>query len=149
MKSTEWLAPAHAAQVDWDALGGEARAKLLERAADLFEEHAEEFFSLCIREAGKTLVDAVLEVREAVDFLRFYASEARRQFTRPLPLPGPDRGAERAAPARPRGVRRHFAVEFPARDLHRPGVGAAGRGQRSDRQAGRANAADRRAWRSS
>jgi RHH-type proline utilization regulon transcriptional repressor/proline dehydrogenase/delta 1-pyrroline-5-carboxylate dehydrogenase len=80
---------ANAAQVDWDSLGGEARAKMLERAADLYEEHAEEFFSLCIREGGKTLVDAVLEVREAVDFLRFYASEARRQFTRPLPLPGP------------------------------------------------------------
>jgi len=46
-------------------------------------------FSLCIREAGKTTVDAVLEVREAVDFLRFYASEARRQFTKPLQLPGP------------------------------------------------------------
>ena len=79
----------HAAQVAWDALGGEARAKLLDRAADLYEEHAEEFFSLCTREAGKTLIDAVLEVREAVDFLRFYASEARRQFTKPLPLPGP------------------------------------------------------------
>ncbi|HJS40174.1 MAG TPA: bifunctional proline dehydrogenase/L-glutamate gamma-semialdehyde dehydrogenase PutA, partial [Sphingomicrobium sp.] len=79
----------HAAQVAWDALGGESRARLLDRAADLFEEHKEEFFSLCIREAGKTLVDAVLEVREAVDFLRFYAAEARRQFTRPLPLPGP------------------------------------------------------------
>ena len=80
---------AHAAQVAWDSLGGEARAKLLERTAELYEEHAEEFFSLCIREAGKTLIDAVLEVREAVDFLRFYASEARRQFTKPLPLPGP------------------------------------------------------------
>jgi RHH-type proline utilization regulon transcriptional repressor/proline dehydrogenase/delta 1-pyrroline-5-carboxylate dehydrogenase len=79
----------HAAQPAWDALGGEARAQLLDRAADLYEEHREEFFSLCIREAGKTLVDAVLEVREAVDFLRFYASEARRQFTRPMPLPGP------------------------------------------------------------
>jgi RHH-type transcriptional regulator, proline utilization regulon repressor / proline dehydrogenase / delta 1-pyrroline-5-carboxylate dehydrogenase len=79
----------HAAQQNWDELGGEARARLLDRAADLYEEHREEFFSLCIREAGKTLVDAVLEVREAVDFLRFYASEARRQFTRPLPLPGP------------------------------------------------------------
>src|SRR6185503_18619160 len=76
----------HAAQVDWDALGGEARAKLLERAANLYEAHADEFFSLCIREGGKTLIDAVLELREAVDFLRFYASEARRQFTRPLPL---------------------------------------------------------------
>jgi RHH-type transcriptional regulator, proline utilization regulon repressor / proline dehydrogenase / delta 1-pyrroline-5-carboxylate dehydrogenase len=79
----------HAAQVAWDALGGEARAKLLERTADLYEEHAEEFFSLCTREAGKTLIDGVLEVREAVDFLRFYASEARRQFTKPLPLPSP------------------------------------------------------------
>ncbi|MES2121115.1 MAG: bifunctional proline dehydrogenase/L-glutamate gamma-semialdehyde dehydrogenase PutA [Pseudomonadota bacterium] len=80
---------AHLAQPAWDELGGEARARLLDRAADLYEEHSEELFSLCIREAGKTLVDAVLEVREAVDFLRFYASEARRQFTRPLPLPGP------------------------------------------------------------
>ena len=80
---------AHLAQLDWDALGGEARAQLLDRAADLFEQHREEFYSLCIREAGKTLPDAILEVREAVDFLRFYASEARRQFTRPIPLPGP------------------------------------------------------------
>src|SRR5439155_2293869 len=80
---------AHAAQVGWDALGGEARARLLDRTADLYEEHREEFYSLCIREAGKTLIDAVLEVREAVDFLRFYAAEARRQFARPLPLPGP------------------------------------------------------------
>ena len=79
----------HAAQIAWDALGGEARARLLDRTAELYEEHAEEFFSLCIREAGKTLVDAVLEVREAVDFLRFYAAEARRQFSRPLSLPGP------------------------------------------------------------
>ncbi|HVL79853.1 MAG TPA: bifunctional proline dehydrogenase/L-glutamate gamma-semialdehyde dehydrogenase PutA, partial [Sphingomicrobium sp.] len=78
-----------AAQPKWDALGGEARSRLLDRAADLFEEHREELFSLCIREGGKTLPDAVLEVREAVDFLRYYASEARRQFTRPLPLPGP------------------------------------------------------------
>ena len=44
---------------------------------------------MCIREAGKTLPDAVLEVREAVDFLRYYASEARRLFTDPTPLPGP------------------------------------------------------------
>jgi len=79
----------HAVQVDWDALGGEPRAQLLDRTADLYEQHREEFYSLCIREAGKTLPDAILEVREAVDFLRFYASEARRQFTKPLPLPGP------------------------------------------------------------
>jgi RHH-type proline utilization regulon transcriptional repressor/proline dehydrogenase/delta 1-pyrroline-5-carboxylate dehydrogenase len=80
---------AHAAQAGWDARGGEERALLLERAADLFEERREELFSLCIREGGKTLPDAVLEVREAVDFLRYYASEARRQFIRAVPLPGP------------------------------------------------------------
>src|SRR5215218_2912241 len=78
-----------AAQIDWDSIGGEARARLLDGTADLFEEHREELYSLCIRESGKTLPDAVLEVREAVDFLRFYAYEARRQFTRPQLLPGP------------------------------------------------------------
>ncbi len=80
---------AAAAQVNWDQLGGEERARLLDCAADLFEQHRDEFFSLCIREAGKTLPDAVLEVREAVDFLRYYASEARRLFAAPTPLPGP------------------------------------------------------------
>ena len=44
----------HAAQIDWDQLGGEERARLLDRAADLFEQHREELFSLCVREAGKT-----------------------------------------------------------------------------------------------
>ncbi len=80
---------AHAAQHRWDLAGGMARAALLDRAADLFEQHRDELFSLCIREAGKTLPDAILEVREAVDFLRYYASEARRQFAAPIPLPGP------------------------------------------------------------
>ncbi|HUG45424.1 MAG TPA: bifunctional proline dehydrogenase/L-glutamate gamma-semialdehyde dehydrogenase PutA [Sphingomicrobium sp.] len=80
---------AASAQPAWNFLGGEARAALLERAADLFEKNAEIFFSLCIREAGKTLPDAILEVREAVDFLRFYAGEARRKFSAPVILPGP------------------------------------------------------------
>ena len=80
---------AAAAQVSWNALGGEARAVLLGKAADLFEAEREAFFSLCMREAGKTLIDAVLEVREAVDFLRYYAAEARRQFVGAIPLPGP------------------------------------------------------------
>ena len=44
---------------------------------------------LCEREAGKSLPDAVLEVREAVDFLRYYACEARMLFGAPQPLPGP------------------------------------------------------------
>lgn len=78
-----------AAQERWDALGGDARADLLDRTADLFEAHREDFYSLCIREAGKTLPDAILEVREAVDFLRYYAAEGRRLFTTAHRLPGP------------------------------------------------------------
>ena len=106
----------------------------------------EEFFSLCIREAGKTLLDAVLEVREAVDFLRYYASRgaAPVQPGR-CRCPGPT-GEQNELRLHGRGV---FAcispVEFPAGDLHRPGRGAAGRRQCRHRQAGRADAADRRA----
>jgi len=77
------------AQPGWNALGGAERAVLLEKAADAFEAHTPEFLSLCQREAGKTLVDAVLELREAVDFLRYYAAEARTHFGEGRPLPGP------------------------------------------------------------
>ena len=83
------LQDASAAQPGWDVLGGAERARLLDRTADLFEQHREDFYSLCIREAGKTLPDAILEVREAVDFLRYYAAEARRLFTGVVDLPGP------------------------------------------------------------
>ncbi|MCC5975492.1 MAG: bifunctional proline dehydrogenase/L-glutamate gamma-semialdehyde dehydrogenase PutA, partial [Rubellimicrobium sp.] len=54
-----------------------ARAGILEKAADLYESNAPELFALLAREAGKTLPDAVAELREAVDFLRYYAAEAR------------------------------------------------------------------------
>lgn len=94
---------AAAIQPGWDALGGEARALLLEEAADLFEHHSAEFLSLCQREAGKTLLDSVLELREAVDFLRYYAAEARRQFSEPTILPGPT-GEENTLSLHGRGV---------------------------------------------
>ena len=90
-------------QHGWDGLGGEKRALLLEAAAMEFEAHTDEFLSLCQREAGKNLVDAVLELREAVDFLRYYASEARRLFTGPRPLPGPT-GEENRMSLHGRGV---------------------------------------------
>ncbi len=80
---------AHALQPDWDAAGVDRRAAALDKAADLYEAHSDELLSLCVREAGKTLGDAILELREAVDFLRYYAAEARRQFTPADPLPGP------------------------------------------------------------
>lgn len=94
---------AAAIQPGWDALGGEARALLLEEAADLFEAHAAEFLSLCQREAGKTLLDSVLELREAVDFLRYYAQGARQQFGAPTILPGPT-GEENSLALHGRGV---------------------------------------------
>jgi RHH-type proline utilization regulon transcriptional repressor/proline dehydrogenase/delta 1-pyrroline-5-carboxylate dehydrogenase len=97
------FARAAAIQPGWDALGGEARALLLEEAADLFEAHTAEFLSLCQREAGKTLLDSVLELREAVDFLRYYAAEARRQFAAPTILPGPT-GEENSLMLHGRGV---------------------------------------------
>ena len=58
----------------WQALSPGARAALLNRAADLYETHFAELMALAGREAGKTLLDGVAEIREAVDFLRYYAS---------------------------------------------------------------------------
>ncbi|MGB3166971.1 MAG: bifunctional proline dehydrogenase/L-glutamate gamma-semialdehyde dehydrogenase PutA [Alteraurantiacibacter sp.] len=83
------LARATAAQPMWDALGGAERARLLDAASDLLEENTARLIDLCRREAGKTIMDGVLEVREAVDFLRYYACEARMLFGAPQPLPGP------------------------------------------------------------
>ena len=80
---------ASGAQFDWDAMGGEGRAKILERAADLFERDAALLIGLCVREAGKTIGNALADVREAVDFLRYYAGLARAEFTAPKLLPGP------------------------------------------------------------
>jgi RHH-type proline utilization regulon transcriptional repressor/proline dehydrogenase/delta 1-pyrroline-5-carboxylate dehydrogenase len=97
------FARAVAIQPGWDALGGDKRALLLEEAADLFERHTAEFLSLCQREAGKTLLDSVLELREAVDFLRYYAAGARAQFAAPTILPGPT-GEENSLSLHGRGV---------------------------------------------
>ncbi|WP_176084289.1 bifunctional proline dehydrogenase/L-glutamate gamma-semialdehyde dehydrogenase PutA [Martelella sp. HB161492] len=61
----------------WSAPAAE-RAACLRRAADLYEAHYGLFFALLAREAGKTLADAIGEVREAVDFLRYYANEGEK-----------------------------------------------------------------------
>ena len=61
----------------WEASAAE-RAEVLRRAADLYEEHYGVIFATLAREAGKFLPDAVGELREAVDFLRYYAGEAER-----------------------------------------------------------------------
>jgi RHH-type proline utilization regulon transcriptional repressor/proline dehydrogenase/delta 1-pyrroline-5-carboxylate dehydrogenase len=63
------------ARTGWERTSVGTRADMLIKAADLYEQNAAEFFALCAREAGKTLGDAVSEVREAVDFLRYYAGQ--------------------------------------------------------------------------
>jgi RHH-type proline utilization regulon transcriptional repressor/proline dehydrogenase/delta 1-pyrroline-5-carboxylate dehydrogenase len=73
----------------WDGTPAEDRARCLERAADTLESRLDEFVSLAVREAFKTLPDAVAEVREAVDFCRYYAAQGRTAFAAPLALPGP------------------------------------------------------------
>ncbi|OAN43933.1 bifunctional proline dehydrogenase/L-glutamate gamma-semialdehyde dehydrogenase [Paramagnetospirillum marisnigri] len=72
----------------WDGLGAPARAALLDKAADALEADRVGLMALAIIEAGKTIPDALAEIREAVDFLRFYAAESRRLFA-PHHLPGP------------------------------------------------------------
>ncbi|MEP6996945.1 MAG: bifunctional proline dehydrogenase/L-glutamate gamma-semialdehyde dehydrogenase PutA [Betaproteobacteria bacterium] len=83
------LARAEDAQPVWDAAGGDARAAMLERAADLIEDARDEFVVLLAREAGKNRSDAIGEVREAADFCRYYAMLARRHFAMPQWLPSP------------------------------------------------------------
>ena len=83
------LAVAKSASHGWDAMGGEARAAILDRAADLFEVDRAALMGLMVREAGKTLGNAQGDLREAVDHLRYSAAEARRIFAAPLELKGP------------------------------------------------------------
>ncbi len=80
---------AKAAQRKWDKLGGVKRGAILRRAADAMEDDMPAFMALAALEAGKTLGDGVAEVREAVDFLRYYAARAEAEFAGPEALPGP------------------------------------------------------------
>ncbi|PBQ16263.1 trifunctional transcriptional regulator/proline dehydrogenase/L-glutamate gamma-semialdehyde dehydrogenase [Pseudomonas congelans] len=65
----------------WQATPPVERAAILERAADLMEAEIQPLMGLLVREAGKTFANAIAEVREAVDFLRYYAVQARNDFT--------------------------------------------------------------------
>jgi RHH-type proline utilization regulon transcriptional repressor/proline dehydrogenase/delta 1-pyrroline-5-carboxylate dehydrogenase len=80
---------AASSQPAWDKLGGDARATILERAAGIMESRMLELTALIAREAGRTLNDGISEVREAVDFLRYYALQARNRFTEPETVTDP------------------------------------------------------------
>ncbi|MBE0507858.1 MAG: bifunctional proline dehydrogenase/L-glutamate gamma-semialdehyde dehydrogenase PutA [Marinospirillum sp.] len=73
----------------WNAVPVQERAACLRKAGDLLEAHMPELMALCAREAGKQLVDGVAEIREAVDFCRYYALQAEKHFGEATLLPGP------------------------------------------------------------
>jgi RHH-type proline utilization regulon transcriptional repressor/proline dehydrogenase/delta 1-pyrroline-5-carboxylate dehydrogenase len=73
----------------WDRTPAMERARILNAAADLYEENTAELLALCVAEAGKTIPDAISELREAVDFLRYYAAQACEHFGEARQLPGP------------------------------------------------------------
>ncbi len=73
----------------WSSQPAVERASVLDRAAELLEARRGRFIHLLQLEGGKTIDDAVAELREAVDFCRYYAAEARRLMAEPAPLPGP------------------------------------------------------------
>jgi RHH-type proline utilization regulon transcriptional repressor/proline dehydrogenase/delta 1-pyrroline-5-carboxylate dehydrogenase len=88
----------------WSSVPAAARADILNRAADLMEDHKAALMALCVREAGKTIPDALAEVREAVDFCRYYAAEGRKVLDeKGVALPGPT-GEMNVIRMEPRGV---------------------------------------------
>jgi len=87
-QTAEALDALAAAWPRWNATPVEQRAAIFERLADLLEQHRAELMALCTLEAGKTLQDGIDEVREAVDFCRYYAQQARLRLGRET-LQGP------------------------------------------------------------
>ena len=80
---------AGSAQKKWDETGGKVRGDVLFAMADAMEADTDRLIALMAREAGKTLADGIAEVREAVDFCRYYAAQAAREFEIDVRLPGP------------------------------------------------------------
>jgi RHH-type proline utilization regulon transcriptional repressor/proline dehydrogenase/delta 1-pyrroline-5-carboxylate dehydrogenase len=87
-QATAAVEAAHGARGAWAQTPVEERAAALERLAGLLEANLHELMALCVWEAGKTLPDALADVREAVDFCRYYAAQARELFC-PLSLTSP------------------------------------------------------------
>ncbi|WNV11262.1 bifunctional proline dehydrogenase/L-glutamate gamma-semialdehyde dehydrogenase PutA [Tardiphaga sp. 709] len=87
----------------WSRTPAEDRAAILDHAADLLEQRRASFIALLQQEGDKTLDDALSEVREAIDFCRYYAAQGRRQFGTGQTMPGPT-GESNVLSMRGRGV---------------------------------------------
>ncbi|HEX9212807.1 MAG TPA: bifunctional proline dehydrogenase/L-glutamate gamma-semialdehyde dehydrogenase PutA [Bradyrhizobium sp.] len=83
------VAAARAGFAAWSRTPAAARAAALEQAAHLLESRSAHFIALLQREGGKTLDDALSELREAADFCRYYAAQGRKQFGSETAMPGP------------------------------------------------------------
>ncbi|CAM4146396.1 bifunctional proline dehydrogenase/L-glutamate gamma-semialdehyde dehydrogenase PutA [Vreelandella rituensis] len=88
-QASKALDAAWAAFPRWEATPVAERAAILRRLGDLMEKHMAELMTLCSREGGKLLTDGVDEIREAVDFCRYYAMRAEETFGEATELPGP------------------------------------------------------------
>jgi RHH-type proline utilization regulon transcriptional repressor/proline dehydrogenase/delta 1-pyrroline-5-carboxylate dehydrogenase len=102
-QANEAIAAARAGFESWSRTPAATRAEILGRAADLLEQRRAHFMALLQREGGKTLDDALSEVREASDFCRYYAAEGRKLFGEGEALPGPT-GESNVLLLRGRGV---------------------------------------------
>jgi RHH-type proline utilization regulon transcriptional repressor/proline dehydrogenase/delta 1-pyrroline-5-carboxylate dehydrogenase len=102
-QAAEAIARARSGFRTWSATRAAARAKVLEQAANLLEQRAARFIALLQCEGGKTLDDALSEVREAADFCRYYAARGKKLFGEGEAMPGPT-GESNVLRLRGRGV---------------------------------------------
>ncbi len=77
------------AQVGWERMGTESRARIIEKLGDLLDEHRDELIQILCVEARKTIGDCIAEIREAIDFCYYYANQSRLLLESPVQLPGP------------------------------------------------------------
>lgn len=98
----EAIASAHAATNTWGRMPVEERAAIIERAADIFQQEMPALAAVLTREAGKCIFDCLSEIRETIDYCRYYAYRAREDL-HPTWLPGPT-GESNQLRLYPRGV---------------------------------------------
>ena len=73
----------------WKNVSIEEKVKIIQKYADLLEENQERLLYICVKEAGKTIKDAINDIREAIDFCHYYSNQALKIFSKPVELKGP------------------------------------------------------------
>jgi RHH-type transcriptional regulator, proline utilization regulon repressor / proline dehydrogenase / delta 1-pyrroline-5-carboxylate dehydrogenase len=133
---------ARAAQLEWDRRGAAERADVIDRFADLMEQHGAELMALCAAKPAKRSKTASPRSARRLISVAITRCRLGSHLAEPTTLPGSDRRAQPDQPARSRRDGLHQPVELSAGDLRRPGRRRPGDRQQRDCQAGRADAAD-------